>query len=82
MEEDRSSYLRFKSALYDNEIDLPVYLLKLSKIRELIENMFQIGVITVNLDTEYEELNGWELFDSKRYLLSIVLKAFRKNMKS
>ncbi|MCD6245509.1 EAL domain-containing protein [candidate division WOR-3 bacterium] len=81
MKEDRSSYLRFKSALYDNEIDLPVYLLKLSKIRELIENMFQIGVIAVNLDTEYEELNGWELFDSKRYLLSIVLKSISEKYK-
>ncbi len=79
MEDSKFSYLQFKSVLYDNEVDLSVYLLKLSTIRELMENQSQIGVVTINLDTEYEELNGWELFDSKRYMLSIVLKSIAKN---
>ncbi len=74
-------YLKYRSIVHDSEVDIKTYNLQIENIRTFIERGEQIGIIIVDLDTRYEELNGWELFDSKRYTIALILEEFTAKYK-
>jgi EAL domain-containing protein (putative c-di-GMP-specific phosphodiesterase class I) len=74
-------YLKYRSILHDSEVDIKTYNFQIENIRTFIERGEQVGIIVVDLDTRYEELNGWELYDSKRYTIALILKEFTAKYK-